>query len=71
MYLAHVFSVPGDLKMLVSLELELQVVVCHPTWMLGIELRLSGKVTNVLNNRIISPTHILGTFFMINSEMKS
>lgn len=68
MYLAHA---PEDLKMLVSLELELQVVVCHPTWVLGIELRLSGKVTNVLNHRFISPTPYTGNIFMINSEIKS
>lgn len=59
------------LEMLVSLELELQVIVRHPTWVLRVEIRLSGKVMKVLNHGIISPTPYTGNIFMINSEMKS
>lgn len=31
------------------LELEMQMVVSHPTWMLGTGLRDSGRATNTLN----------------------
>lgn len=49
----------GSQKMVSDLlELELQTVVSHLTWMLKPELRYSGKAANTLNpqNHLSSPT---------------
>ena len=39
--------------MLNPLELELQMTVSYPMWMLGTELRFSGRATNFLKHRVI------------------
>ena len=45
--------------MLNPLELELQMTVSYPMWMLGIELRFSGRATNFLKHRVIFPAPLL------------
>jgi hypothetical protein len=50
-------------------ELELQVVVSHPMWVLGIELRSSGKAASV-NHRALSPALYPGDIFIINRATK-
>jgi hypothetical protein len=43
-------SVCGSQKMVLDfLELELQVVVSHPEWVLGTELRSSARAVCILN----------------------
>ena len=46
----HMLSVCGSQKMVLDfLELELQVVVSHPEWVLGTELRSSARAVCILN----------------------
>jgi hypothetical protein len=40
-------------------ELELQVVVSHPTWVLGTKLRFSSRTAFGLTPRADSPDHLI------------
>ena len=44
-------------RTLESLELELQVLVCHLTWVLGAKFRSSGKAATLLST-VLSPTPV-------------
>lgn len=50
-YVHHVCSDAhrGKKRVLDPLTLELQVVVSHSSWVLGIELRSPGRATSILN----------------------
>lgn len=41
-----------------SLELELQVVLTHPTWVMRTEHGSSGRAGSILNDQVISPAPI-------------
>lgn len=45
----------GQKRASVPLELEIQVIVNHPGWVLTIELRSFGRRENALNHRAIAP----------------
>lgn len=49
----------GQKRVLDLLVLELQAVVCCPTWVPETELRPSGRPAHTLNRRVISPALII------------
>jgi hypothetical protein len=67
MYMGH----HGDQKReLDPVELELEVVVTHPMWMLGIKLRSSGRATSAFPSILTQEQEENKTFTTISPSFK-
>lgn len=54
---------PGDLKKVSGLQLELQVVVSYQIWVLGTKLGSCGRAASVLNCHAISSLPLVPGFY--------
>lgn len=54
-------------RILDPVELELEVVVSHPMWVLGIKLRFYGRAISVLHHSPLQQVHSPAPSFRLNS----